>query len=166
MAAAFISLGSNIAPEENLRRAVEQLHSTFGEVLVSPVYRSAAVGFDGPEFLNAVAMVETGLPASDIAERLLQIENQCLRDRTQPRFSSRTLDLDLLMVDQLIVTTDTLTLPRAEILEEAFVLRPLADIAGSVLHPVAGVTIEKLWRCFQLADEGAKPAMTEVELAL
>lgn len=166
MSSAYISLGSNIAPENHLREAVSQLHATFGELRLSPVYQSAAIGFDGPEFLNAAAGIETDLSVVEISHILLQIEDKCMRDRSQPKFSSRTLDLDLLMLGQLIIETAELVLPRPEILQHAFVLQPLADIAGSERHPQAGCTIAELWSQFQLNEAGAYPTLSIVELAL
>ncbi|MBX2881067.1 MAG: 2-amino-4-hydroxy-6-hydroxymethyldihydropteridine diphosphokinase [Granulosicoccus sp.] len=166
MAAAFISLGSNIAPEDNLRTAVRHLRAEFGELRLSPVYRSAAVGFEGPDFLNAAAEVISELPPAEIVNTLLQIEELCLRDRNQPRFSSRTLDLDLLMLGELVIEEDRLTLPRPEILEEEFVLRPLADIADTVRHPLAECTIGELLHRFQSSEAGARVDLIRVELAL
>lgn len=166
MSAAYISLGSNIAPEDNLRAAALQLREAFGELRVSPVYRSASVGFDGPDFLNAIAEIDTQLPATEIVNILLHIELQCLRDRTQPRFSSRTLDLDLLMLEQQIIETAELTLPHPDILQQVFVLQPLADIAGSTRHPQAGCTIAEIWNQFQYDVSGPLPVMSKVELLL
>ncbi len=146
MGTAYLSLGSNIEPEKHLRAAVAELRERFGDVLLSPFYRTPAVGFDGADFLNAAARIETGLSPEELDAWLHALEDRHARDRGGPRFSSRTLDVDLLLYDDRILRgTGHLELPRAELAKQAFVLKPMADIAPEVVHPTLGKTIGELW---------------------
>jgi len=146
MTRAWISLGSNIEPEENLRAALALLEARFGPLVVSPVYRTAAEGFEGDDFLNLVVGIDTGEPLHEVRGALRAIEEARGRVRGSEKFSSRTLDLDLLTWDALV--DPALGLPRDDILEYAFVLGPLADVAPDERHPVVGRSYGELWRAF------------------
>ena len=153
MGRAYLSLGSNIAPQENLQRAIAALRSRFGEVVVSPIYRTAAVGFDGADFLNAAAIIESDLDPFALNDWLHALENTHGRDRSGPRFSNRPLDIDIVFYDNLVLTgPGHLKLPRDE-LRHAFVLKPLADIAPDYVHPAIGRSLAELW-----ADSGLEIA--------
>ena len=145
MTQAYLSLGSNVEPERHLRAAVDALRARFGDIVVSPVYRVPAVGFDGPDFLNAAAIVETDLDPFALIEWLHQLESDNGRIRGHVKFSDRTLDIDLVYFDDVVLDLPELQLPRPE-LRHAFVLRPLADIAPSFVDPVRKVTLAELWR--------------------
>ncbi|MCP4076183.1 MAG: 2-amino-4-hydroxy-6-hydroxymethyldihydropteridine diphosphokinase [Gammaproteobacteria bacterium] len=140
-----ISLGSNINPELNIRLAIDELKLQYGELIISPVYQTAAVGFDGEDFLNLVVSFNTLIPVQDIAAELKKIEDEIGRDRSQPKFSSRSIDLDLLTYDELVLDEPGVQVPRYEILQNAFVLKPLSDIQGSALHPEQHKTYHQLW---------------------
>ena len=142
---AYLSLGSNVEPEKHLRSAIDALRARFGDVVVSPVYRVPAVGFDGPEFLNAAAIVETDLDPFALVEWLRDLERDNGRIRGHVKFSDRTLDVDLVYFGDVVLDLPQLQLPRPE-LRHAFVLRPLADIAPTFLDPVRGVSLAELWR--------------------
>ncbi len=142
----FLGLGSNQKPEFHIARALDALYVQFGEMHISPVYESAAVGFDGANFLNLVVEIETVLPVRDLLQALRTIENDNGRDRSAPRFSGRTLDIDILLYGDAVGEVDGVTLPRPEILTNAFVLRPLADIAPDLRHPQNNQTLGDLWR--------------------
>ncbi|MET0051496.1 MAG: 2-amino-4-hydroxy-6-hydroxymethyldihydropteridine diphosphokinase [Candidatus Thiodiazotropha sp.] len=144
----WLSLGSNIEPHRHIPLALKDLEREFGTLVVSPVYESEAVGFSGDNFLNLVVGLMTGLPAGDLTERLRGIETRHGRKRDAKGFNSRTLDIDLLTYADQIIDTETLELPRGEILEYAFVLLPLADVAGDEVHPVSGLTYRELWDGF------------------
>lgn len=144
-ARAYLSLGSNVEPEWHLRAAIDALRARFGKVVVSPVYRVPAVGFDGPDFLNAAAIIATDLDPIALTEWLHALERDNGRVRNAAKFSDRTLDVDLVYFDDLIVDLPQLQLPRPE-LRHAFVLRPLADIAPDFVDPVRGETLADLWR--------------------
>ena len=153
MTRAWLSLGSNLEPEENLRAALRELRARFGAVIVSPVYRFPAVGFDGPDFLNLAAGIDTDLSATVLDDWLHALENRHGRRRDVPRFSSRTLDVDIVQFGAPVLKgTGHLDIPRPE-LKYAFVLKPLADIAADVMHPVLRKSIGQLWREFPNAKD-------------
>jgi len=138
---AYLSLGSNIEPEMHLRAALAELRARFGALLVSPVYRSRAVGFDGPDFLNLAVGLDTDLDPVALDEWLHALEDRHGRRRDVPRYSSRTLDADIVLFDDLIVDgPGHLRIPRHE-LGEPFVLKPLCDIAPEARDPVNGETV-------------------------
>jgi 2-amino-4-hydroxy-6-hydroxymethyldihydropteridine diphosphokinase len=145
-ARAYVSLGSNSDREARICQAVSALREQFGAIELSPVYDSAAVGFDGSDFLNLVAGVDTNLEVEAVAVMFRAIEDQLGRDRTQPKFASRPIDLDILTYDNLILEVPGIRIPRPEILENAFVLKPLQDIAPQSLHPVNGQSYAELWQ--------------------
>lgn len=157
MARVFISLGSNINREVNTREGVRALGEHFGELLLSSVYESEAVGFEGDAFYNMVIACDSDNGVHTVNKILAEIEDANGRDRTGPRFSSRTLDLDLLLYDDLIIDEKGLSLPRDEILKNAFVLWPLAEIAPEIIHPVANQSYVDLWEAFDKSKEQLKP---------
>ncbi|MCG8436138.1 MAG: 2-amino-4-hydroxy-6-hydroxymethyldihydropteridine diphosphokinase [Gammaproteobacteria bacterium] len=144
----YISIGSNVDPDHHITRGIGLLKERFGELALSPVYRSTPVGFDGADFLNLVAGFTTGEDAPAVINALSAIEAECGRTRDTPRFGPRTLDLDLLLFGNSTLQCNGKTLPRKEILEYAFVLKPLADLAGANRHPESGRTFAELWRDF------------------
>jgi 2-amino-4-hydroxy-6-hydroxymethyldihydropteridine diphosphokinase len=145
VATIYISIGSNVEPVLNVRAAVRRLRQRFPGLRVSPVYETEAVGFVGDDFLNLVVCAEVDMAATAVCAALREIETEQGRDRSGPRFGSRTLDLDLLLYDDVVVSVPGLQLPRAEILQRAFVLAPLADLAPTARHPVTGATFAQLW---------------------
>lgn len=145
MSKAYLSLGSNREPEWHLREAIAALRKHFGEVELSPVYRTRAVGFDGGDFLNAAAIIDTELDPFALNAWLHALEDAHGRDRSGPRFGDRTLDIDIVLFDGLVLEGEGhLQIPRAE-LKHAFVLKPLADIAARVAVPGTGRTLGELW---------------------
>jgi 2-amino-4-hydroxy-6-hydroxymethyldihydropteridine diphosphokinase len=148
MARVYVSIGSNIEREANIRGGVADLQERFGELTLSSVYESEAVGFDGDNFYNLVAAFDTGLDVLEVAWALREIEDAHGRTREGPRFSSRTLDIDMLLYDELLLQQGKLELPREEITKNAFVLWPLAEIAPDLEHPVLHKTYTELWAAF------------------
>jgi 2-amino-4-hydroxy-6-hydroxymethyldihydropteridine diphosphokinase len=154
---AWLSLGSNLEPQRNLRAALAELRARFGAILVSPAYRFPAVGFDGPDFLNLAVGIDTELDPLALDEWLHALEDRHGRRRDVPRFSSRTLDVDIVLFDELVLEgPGHLEIPRKEI-AETFVLKPLADIAAAIREPLSGRTIEQMW-----ASSAATTASFEV----
>lgn len=145
MATAYLSLGSNQDAAAHLRRAVAELRQRFGAVQVSPVYRTAAVGFAGADFLNCAAILATDLAPAELCAWLHALEDAHGRRRDQPRFSARPLDIDLVFYDDLVLSgAGGPRIPRPE-LQHAFVLQPLADIAPSYREPRSGLSLAALW---------------------
>ena len=147
MHTALLSLGSNLDPQRHLRAAAAALRERFGDVVFSDVLRSPAIGFDGPDFLNAAAMIRTDLDVHALDAWLHALEAAQGRDRRAPRFASRTLDIDIVFYDDLVLAPTQgshLQLPRPE-LQHAFVLQPLAQIAPGFRDPLSGRTLARLW---------------------
>ncbi len=141
----YVSLGSNLDREAKIRGAVMALRHHFGEIDLSPVYDSVAFGFEGNDFLNMVVGFDSQQVVTVVVAIFRQIEDQLGRDRSQPRFSSRLIDLDILTFGDEFINQPGIRVPRPEILEQAFVLRPLQDIAANEMHPVLQQTYRQLW---------------------
>jgi 2-amino-4-hydroxy-6-hydroxymethyldihydropteridine diphosphokinase len=158
----YISLGSNIEPERHLRNALGCMQHHFFNIRLSPVYENEAVGFEGAPFWNLVAECETTLGPEDVSRELKSIEDKNGRLRDGPKFSSRTLDLDLLLYDDLDLRDQGMDVPRNEITKYAFVLKPLVDLATDLVHPVQGKTMQQLWNSM----EGEAQSMRVVDVEL
>ena len=161
MALALLSLGSNLDPEANLRSAARALREAFADAAFSPVLRYRAVGFEGPDFLNAAAAFATDLAPARLHDMFHALEDAHGRRRDVPRFSSRTLDIDLVFYGSLVCDgTEGPRLPRPE-LKHAFVLRPLADIAPDAVIAGQGRTVDEAWRAHP--DFGTPAEVVDVE---
>ena len=156
---AYVSIGSNIDPEQNVAAALQQLDTQFGNLQASRVFRTAAVGFVGPAFLNLAVRFETRHSIEDVVVMLRAIEDACGRTRDAAKFSSRTLDLDLLLYGPDTIRDRAPRLPRSELAEQAFVLAPMADLEPSLRHPTLGQTMAELWEAYP-----DPPAMEVVEI--
>lgn len=161
MTRVYLSLGSNIERERYLVAGLDALSAQFGELSLSPVYDSPALGFAGQPFLNMVVGLETALPLQQLAARLRHIETEHGRPDNAVRFSARQLDIDILTYGDATGLIEGISLPRGEILENAFVLRPLAELAPQQRHPVLGRTYLELWRAF---DQRSQP-LTRVDFS-
>ncbi|MEQ8804065.1 2-amino-4-hydroxy-6-hydroxymethyldihydropteridine diphosphokinase [Haliea sp.] len=148
MTTVYLGLGSNIERERYLLAGLDALQLLLGELALSPVYDSPAIGFDGQPFLNMVVGARTELPLAALATRLRHIETEHGRPANATRFSARQLDIDILTYGDLVGEFGGVTLPRGEILENAFVLRPLAELAPRAQHPVDGRSFAELWAAF------------------
>ncbi len=142
----YVGLGSNVDRESRLRSAVTALRKYFVGVGLSPVYDCAAVGFDGFDFLNLVAGFDTQIGVEAVVDLFHQIENDLGRDRSLPRYASRSIDLDILTYGERLIDSPGIRVPRPEILVNAHVLKPLQDLAPDTLHPATGETYAALWR--------------------
>lgn len=162
MGRAYLSLGSNLDPEAHLAAAAHALRARFGAVRFSPVYRVPAVGFEGPDFLNTAAVLDSDLDPVALDAWLHALEDTQGRRRDVPRFSSRTLDVDLVFYDDLVLKgPGHLELPRPE-LRHAFVLKPLCDLAPDFPHPVSKRTLAELWEAHP--DSAASLATASLRL--
>jgi 2-amino-4-hydroxy-6-hydroxymethyldihydropteridine diphosphokinase len=148
----YVSVGSNIDRRRNIASALQALTALYGELQLSPVYESAAVGFDSAPFYNLVLGFSTQATPQAIQDQLHAIEDRTGRQRTAT-LSARTLDLDLLLYGDLVVQEGKLVLPREDINRYAFVLRPLAEIAGTARHPVTGIRYADMWANFDHASQ-------------
>ncbi len=144
----YVSVGSNIEREHNIRSGLAALRKHFGDLTVSSTYESKAYGFEGDNFYNLVGGFDSDEDLYSVVRALQDIEDRHGRVRSGPRYSSRTLDLDLLIYGDLQLHEPGLILPRPDILKRAFVLGPLAEIAAGLKHPVAGKTYAELWSAF------------------
>jgi 2-amino-4-hydroxy-6-hydroxymethyldihydropteridine diphosphokinase len=144
MARIYIGVGSNIEREHYIRAGWQALQQVFSACHCSTVYESDAVGFAGAPFFNLVITAQTQLSVADVAAQLRVIEFAHGRPADARKFSGRTLDLDLLAYDDLVISTPV-ELPRSEILHNAFVLRPFAELAPEWRHPLADMTLMALW---------------------
>lgn len=146
----YLGLGSNSRPEANLALGVRELAERFDLLATSSVYRNKAIGFEGDDFLNAVICVETAMSPEDICLELEEIHSLAGRKRGIDPFVTRTLDIDLLLYDRLVVDAPPVRLPRADVLDYSFVLGPLAEIAPDYVHPLSGKTLAWHWAEFDL----------------
>jgi 2-amino-4-hydroxy-6-hydroxymethyldihydropteridine diphosphokinase len=166
---AYIGLGANLpspagTPAQTLAAAIDKL-STAGTVVArSSLYRTEPVDYTAqPVFVNAAVALETGLHPEALLDFLLSTERQFGRDRSRdvPK-GPRTLDLDLLLVDQQIVHTPQLTLPHPELARRRFVLEPLAEIAPALRHPVSGATMAELLAALPEIGPNARAAVQKL----
>lgn len=162
MAVVYLGLGSNIDPKKNLRLGISELGQRYGELTVSNTYQNAAIGFEGDDFLNLVVGFESDDDPLSIHEHIEAVHKMTGRQRGEDKFSARPLDIDLLLYGDLVIAEPPLDLPRADVLEYAFVLRPLSEIAPDFVHPVTGRALADHW---QECDTGGHP-MTLVNVTL
>ncbi len=153
----FVGIGSNIDRERSIRAGVTDLRHQYGEVQLSSVYESDAVGFEGDAFYNLVAAFDSDDSIEQVVARLGHIEDQHGRVRSGERFAARTLDLDLLLYGDEIIVMENLHVPRDEILRYAFVLWPLAEIVPDDVHPEVGENYAALWKKFNNRNQALQP---------
>lgn len=158
----FVAAGSNVEPEKNLERACTEIRHTWPDAHFSRAWRNAAVGFEGPDFINLVVGFSAAQPLQHVIEKLRGIETNCGRPRYAPKWASRTMDLDVLLFGDLVEKTTDYTLPRPDLLKRPYMLGPLAEIAPDFMHPTANKTIGELWAEFD--RDGHQ--MKEVKLTL
>jgi len=156
MARAFVSVGSNVDRERHIALALDLLRARFGELQISSVYESESVGFKGDPFFNLVVAFDTEAEPHEIITVLHDVEGRCGRERDGKRFCPRTMDLDLLLMDDRVVHAEGIVLPRAEIGSQAFVLCPLAEIAGERRHPLSGETLAAMWARIEGTERGLR----------
>ena len=159
MPAVYVAAGSNVAPRENLARAVAALRHAFPGIRFSSWYRNRAVGFEGDDFINLVAAFDTELPLPQLLARLHAIEELCGRPRAAPRWAPRSMDLDVLLYGDLVCDEPTVKVPRPDLLKRAYMLGPLAQLAPQLMHPTEHTSIGELWQRFDRAAHPLEPVV-------
>ena len=140
----FIGIGSNLNKIKNIKSCLSKIKNNYKNVKISPVYETKSMGFDGPNFYNLVCFFNTTEDIYKLKERLNKIELDHGRNLNETKYSSRTLDIDILYYDNLILVDDKIKIPRKEIIEYDFVLRPLIDIDAEFIHPVLLIPNNKI----------------------
>lgn len=153
MTTVWLGLGSNQNADTHIRAAIDELKSQFSNVAFSPAYISTSVGFDGDDFINLVARVETELSPLAVRDYLRDLEDRFGRRRDVPKFSDRSLDIDILFYDDLVLHSPVLEIPRAEILKFAHVLKPLADLQPELVHPALRRSMIDIWEASGLKEQ-------------
>lgn len=157
MTAIYLSLGSNVDRHKHIAAALDALMELFGELRISSVYESKSVGFNGSNFFNLVVGANTELAIGELSERLKKVEDANGRLRNGPKFSPRTLDIDILTYGDFVGVEAGVELPRTEITQNAFVLLPLSEIAPANVHPQLGRTYADLWSTYDQASQELWP---------
>lgn len=157
MSRVYLSLGSNIDRHKHIRNALHELSALFGQLLLSQVYESEAVGFEGDPFYNLVVGLDTEFSIGELQAQIKRIEDDNGRVRGGPKFSSRTLDIDILTYCDFAGEEDGVVLPRDEITKNAFVLLPLSEIAGDEIHPELDKSYKTLWEEYDKSKQKLWP---------
>ncbi len=155
MAQVYLSIGSNIDREKNIKSCLKILKQDYPDIILSSIYETEAFGFKGDPFLNLAAYLKTELSPREVEIYLKSIEDKHARTREGKKFSSRTLDIDLLLYDQLILQPE-MDIPRQEITRYDFVLFPLLEIAPNIIHPISKKTIAELAKYSKLSNSNLK----------
>jgi 2-amino-4-hydroxy-6-hydroxymethyldihydropteridine diphosphokinase len=145
MVEVYVAAGSNVSPELYLKRALALLEQKFSPVRASAIYRNRAVGFEGEDFLNLVVSFATDLDVRAVRTYLQAIEAQCDRPPEAAKWAPRTMDLDILLYDNVISDEPGLVLPRPDLVRRAYMLKPMVDLAPDLKHPVLGKTMQEIW---------------------
>lgn len=145
MSQVFLGVGSNHQAGQNLQSALDALTERYGELVLSSVYESEAINSPGPNYLNLVVGLQTGESVETLFSWLRGLEHSHGRRREGPDRNRLPLDVDILTYDDRVGVFAGVRLPREEILTNAFVLQPLAEIASAAIHPSAGRTYGQLW---------------------
>ncbi len=160
MVKVFVGIGSNIDREKNIKGGLQALARHFGALIISPVYQCESFGFVGDDFLNLVASFITFKEVDEVIDEIKQIEYEFGRTRKEAKYSSRTLDIDLLLYGDMI--SEKYDVPRDDINKYPFVLKPLFDIAPDLVHPQTGKSISGLWQAFDMSGY----TLTEIDIDL
>ena len=157
MTTAYLCLGSNINPKRHIRFAIERFKKDFEGVIISNIYKSKAVGFDGKDFLNLAVAINTNLSLDKLLKYTDALEKSAGRTRVKRgNFDSRTLDVDVVMYGNLTGKHKGRHWPSEDIQDNAHVLLPMSEIAGHRKHPELGVNFNKLWEEFKLDGQCLK----------
>lgn len=161
MTAVYVAAGSNVEPEKHLSVALRELAAVYGPLTLSPAYKNKAVGFEGADFINLVVGFATAQTVVEVRQQLQKIEAVCARPPDAAKWAPRTMDLDILLFGELVSNEPGFVIPRPDLVKRPYMLKPMADIAPEVRHPIVGKTMRELWENFQ----GGEHAMVEVLLS-
>ena len=149
----FLGIGSNIDAELNIGSALKSLKTFHQEMNISRTYQGEAIGFCGPPFLNLVVGITTHKSLTDLSLSLKEIEKNHGRAGVLEKYSSRTLDIDILTYDDFVGIHSGIELPRPEIRLNAYVLRPFAELTPQLVLPGSRESLEELWRLFDQVSQ-------------
>ena len=161
MSQVWFSIGSNIDKEKNIRFAIYELNNRVSGLKLSAVYQTQAIGFSGNDFYNLIGQFETDLQLVQLRDLFDQIETQSGRVKTEHHFEDRTLDLDILLYDNLVFKDERMSLPHPDILEYEFILMPLSQMLPNYVHPKTGLSLATHW-----ANSPATQRFSEIQLDL
>ena len=147
MSIVHLNVGSNQNRRINIRLAIKAIEQYFLNIVLSSLFESPSEGFKGNDFYNVGVNITTLKTSNEVVDILRDIENSLGRDRSLPKFSSRMIDLDLVLYGGII--DETINVPRKDILKYAFVLAPLAELNPEAIHPLEGTSYQNLWKIFQ-----------------
>jgi 2-amino-4-hydroxy-6-hydroxymethyldihydropteridine diphosphokinase len=156
----YVAAGSNVDAIRHLQLALRELKQLYPHLKVSPAYRNKAVGFDGEDFVNLVVGFQTELAPAQVREQLQRVEALCGRAPDAAKWAPRSMDLDILLYGDAVSSEPGLVFPRPDLTRRPYMLKPMADIAPQVVHPVLGRTMRELWESFDSAGH----EMVEEEL--
>ncbi len=162
MASVYLGLGSNVDAEDNLRLGIAELRRRFGDLEISTVYQNSAVGFIGADFLNLVVGLNSDITPTEINQQIDAIHKLAGRELDVAKFSSRPLDIDLLLYGDLVIDGPSLRVPRRDVLEYGFVLRPLIELAPQLVHPETGESLETHWQRFDAKRHPLTPVSVDL----
>lgn len=157
MTQVWLSLGSNVDRHKNITAALDALSLLLDDMVISRIFESESVGFAGRNFFNLVVGGNTSLGVGELTQKLKAIEDENGRVRTGPKFSPRTLDIDILLFGDAVGVIDGVELPRDEILKNAFVLWPMAELAPALKHPLVQKNYDVLWGEYNKASQKLWP---------
>jgi 2-amino-4-hydroxy-6-hydroxymethyldihydropteridine diphosphokinase len=141
-----VAFGGNVEPERWFPVAARELRRRYPDVQFSSCYRNPAYGFEGADFINAVAGFETTRSPDAVLADCHAIEAACGRRRDDPKWAPRVMDVDLLLHGATVAETAAYRLPRPDLLRRCYMLGPLAEIAPALPHPTTGRTIAEHWQ--------------------
>lgn len=161
MARVFIGVGSNIDPESNVQSALKLLGKRVLIVKISTFYRTQPLGrTDQPSFYNGAVEIETVLPPDELKRVIRGIEADLGRVRTDDKYAPRTIDLDILIYDDAVISSTQMTVPDPEITERAFLAVPLCELSPDLILPGTGLRICDIADSFGIGDMEPLPEFT------